>query len=198
MNNNEVWSDDSEFTRISLIVARLGHSVLSPIIRPDETPNVLPINGIKTKYFCFMRISHNEIASRKFSCDCPPCIKAGSNVWRIGKQCENFDMIGPWKHHQVLPDDGTWRRIYSYLETEGRNIDNVWNDVCGCMASDHDGYPEMGCGDGGTLLQCTYCYNAFHMSCVGLCERRKAPSGTWACPACVIVARIHISNEDDE
>ena len=37
-------------------------------------------------------------------------------------------------------------------------------------------------------------YNAFHMSCVGLCERKKAPSGDWAC---VIVARIHISNEDE-
>ena len=65
--------------------------------------------------------------------------------------------------------------------------------VGACVCSEHDGHPEMGCGEGGTLLQCTYCYNAFHMSCVGLCERKKAPSGVWACPACVIVARDNIS-----
>ena len=193
-----MWSDDSEYSKIALIVGQLGHSVLTPIIRPDEVPNVTSINGIKTKYFCFMRISHNEIGSRKFSCDCQPCANAGPNVWRIGNQCENFDQIGPWKRHQVLPDDGTWSLIYSYLEEEGRNTDKVWNDVCGCMSCDRDGYPEMGCGEGGTLLKCTYCYNAFHMSCVGLCERKKAPSGAWACPACVIVARTNITPEDND
>ena len=117
-----MWSDDSEYSKIALIVGQLGHSVLTPIIRPDEVPNVTSINGIKTKYFCFMRISHNEIGSRKFSCDCQPCVNAGPNAWRIGNQCENFDQIGPWKRHQVLPDDGTWSLIYSYLEEEGGTL----------------------------------------------------------------------------
>jgi Zn-finger protein len=190
-----VWSIDSEYSKTAKIVGRVGHSVLSPTTRPDEVPNVTSISGIKKKYFCFMRISHNEIGARKFSCDCQPCMAAGANAWNLGKKCENFDKIGPWKRHRVLPDNGTWRRIYDYLENEGRNVDEMWNDVCGCMCSEYDGYPEMGCGEGGTLLQCTYCYNAFHMSCVGLCERKKAPSGVWACPACVIVARDNISDD---
>ena len=34
--NNEMWSDDVEYSKIALIVGQLGHSVLTPIIRPDH------------------------------------------------------------------------------------------------------------------------------------------------------------------
>lgn len=49
---------------------------------------------------------------------------------------------------------------------------------------------SFGCGEGGTLIGCTFCFNAAHSSCCGLGDQRKnAPRGDWACLACIDHAR---------
>ena len=48
----------------------------------------------------------------------------------------------------------------------------------------------FGCGEGGRLVGCTFCFNAAHTQCCGLGDKRThAPRGDWACPACVDHAR---------
>ena len=51
----------------------------------------------------------------------------------------------------------------------------------------------FGCGEGGKLIGCTFCFNAAHSSCCGLGDHRvNAPRGDWACPACIDHARSQL------
>ena len=68
------------------------------------------------------------------------------------------------------------------------------HSVCGCEESPDDGIPELGCGEGDTLLGCSYCSQAYHMKCIDLVGRKKSPRGTWACPACVMYAREKVKD----
>ena len=44
---------------------------------------------------------------------------------------------------------------------------------------------EFGCGDGGSVVKCTFCYNVAHLKYCGYGDNRKnAPKGDWACPSC--------------
>ena len=57
----------------------------------------------------------------------------------------------------------------------------------------------FGCGEGGTLIGCTFCFNAAHSSCCGLGDQRKnAPRGDWACPACIDHAREQLRELRDD
>ena len=51
----------------------------------------------------------------------------------------------------------------------------------------------FGCGEGGALIGCTFCFNAGHTACCGLGDQRtNAPRGDWACPACIDHARTQL------
>ena len=51
----------------------------------------------------------------------------------------------------------------------------------------------FGCGEGGTLIKCMFCFNVAHSSCCGLGDQRvNAPQGDWACPACIDHARAQL------
>ena len=51
----------------------------------------------------------------------------------------------------------------------------------------------FGCGEGGRLIGCTFCFNAAHSSCCGLGDHRtNTPKGDWACPACIDHARAQL------
>ena len=94
----------------------------------------------------------------------------------------------------MFPDDEAWDEIYKFLNDEGRNDTGKWNDTCGVLMDDGTDTLEFGCGDGGVLLKCTHCHAAFHFDCCGLGDqRKKAPKGDFACPACVSHARQQIN-----
>ena len=57
----------------------------------------------------------------------------------------------------------------------------------------------FGCGEGGRLIGCTFCFNSAHAECCGLGDQRvNAPRGDWACPACVDHARAQLKCDSDD
>ena len=185
----EDWSDGGLCMR-EMRSLPPGYDVLDPIDRDSDVPPVLPIPGIRTDYFCFGPCSSTHVWVRRKSCHCESCLPAGRKVFTIGKECKNYDVCGPWIKVRVFPDDDVWKRIYEYLDAEGRNETGKWNDTCGVLMDDGTETMEFGCGEGGVLLKCTYCHAAFHYECCGLGDQRqKAPTGDWACPSCVSHAR---------
>ena len=59
----------------------------------------------------------------------------------------------------------------------------------------------FGCGEGGRLIGCTFCFNSAHAECCGMGDQRtNAPRGDWACPACIDHARLQLmgGNDDDD
>ena len=108
----------------------------------------------------------------------------------------NYDTCGPWRVFTVKPNDEEWDRVISFLTKEGKNTTGRWNDYCGCYAERFD--PEtqqvllkeeeltFGCGEGGIIFGCAFCFNAAHAVCCGMGDQRSnAPRGDWACPACI-------------
>lgn len=130
------------------------------IKRPEEKPSITSIPNIKTKWFCFMSVGSNRIACRERSCHCLRCLVAGSRAHllpRTGlsktvthkstahihthqcihtctgpKKCLNYETCGPWRIYTVIPDDKEWDKLITFLNTEGRNEEQRWNDYCGC------------------------------------------------------------------
>ena len=52
---------------------------------------------------------------------------------------------------------------------------------------------SFGCGEGGDIFGCAFCFNSAHAACCGFGDRRtKAPRGDWACPACIDHARSEL------
>ena len=97
--------------------------------------------------------------------------------------------------------------MIEFLNKEGRNRTNKWNDYCGCYAQRFDEVTQrmilqeeeltFGCGGGGKLIGCTFCFNVTHSSCCGLGDQRKnAPRGDWACPVCMDHVREQLKNDD--
>ena len=57
----------------------------------------------------------------------------------------------------------------------------------------------FGCGEGGRLIGCTFCFNSAHAECCGLGDQRtNAPRGDWACPACIDHARDQLKSDSDD
>ena len=57
----------------------------------------------------------------------------------------------------------------------------------------------FGCGEGGKLIGCTFCFNAAHAECCGMGDQRtSAPRGDWACPACVDHTRSQLAGGSDD
>ena len=81
--DSDVWSAESEYTKI--LTNLTTSDILDPISRPVEPPNVSPIKGMKTTWFCFCAVTHDEVAVRRFSCDCQACMNVERNVTHIGK-----------------------------------------------------------------------------------------------------------------
>ena len=79
-----------------------GYDVLDPIDRDSECPPVMGIPGMKTTYFCFGPCSSTHVWVRKKSCNCRPCVRSGPKVFTIGRQCENYDVCGPWTKVSVF------------------------------------------------------------------------------------------------
>ena len=190
------WEDGGKHSVAAAKVAPHGHRVLDPIKRPESKPQICSIPGMKTRWFCFMPVGSNRIATRERSCHCAPCRDAGHHVYRIGRKCMNYDTCGPWRVFTVKPNDDEWDRVIAFLTKEGKNTTGRWNDYCGCYAERLD--PEtqqfrlqeeeltFGCGEGGAIFGCTFCFNSAHAVCIGLGDQRtSAPRGDWACPACV-------------
>ena len=48
------------------------------------------------------------------------------------KRCLNYETCGPWRIYTVVPDDKEWDRVIAFLNEEGRNEEQRWNDYCGC------------------------------------------------------------------
>ena len=86
---------------------------------------------------------------------------------------------------QLLRDEGG--------KGNGYNRTGKWNDYCGCYHQHEENGVmvmtdelEFGCGDGGSVVKCTFCYNVAHLKCCGYGDNRKnAPKGDWACPSCM-------------
>ena len=115
---------------------------------------------------------------------------------RIGRKCMNYDTCGPWQVFTVKPNDEEWDRVIAFLVKEGKNITGRWNDYCGCYAERFDPDTQQillkeeeltfGCGEGGNIFGCAFCFNSAHVVCCGMGDQRSsAPRGDWACPACV-------------
>ena len=133
-----------------------------PIDRPEEKPSITSIPNIKTKWFCFMSVGSNRIACRERSCHCLRCLVAGNRAHLLPKtglsktvtqsqhthqlithtstthshtgpkKCLNHETCGPWRIYTVVPDDKEWDRVIAFLNEEGRNEEQRWNDYCGC------------------------------------------------------------------
>ena len=104
----------------------------------------------------------------------------------------------------VLPDGEIVRtnresRILDFLEEEGRipfTNANRWADVCGTANDNPDDNFMKGCDQGiiggddakRILVLCTFCLNAYHPGCAGLCPTIRRYRDDWACPECVYVA----------
>ena len=97
--------------------------------------------------------------------------------------------------------------MIEFLNKEGRNRTNKWNDYCGCYAQRFDEVTQrmvlqeeeltFGCGEGGKLIGCTFCFNVTHSSCCGLGDQRKnTPRGDWVCPVCMDHVREQLKNDD--
>ena len=57
----------------------------------------------------------------------------------------------------------------------------------------------FGCGEGGRLIGCTFCFNSAHAECCGLGDQRvNAPRGDWACPACIDHTRDQLKGDSDD
>lgn len=182
----EKWGVGGKHSAGAARVLKQGHTVLEPVQRPESEPSVRRIEGIKTDYFCFLNADHDQIACRRKSCHCQPCLDSGSDAYKLGRGvCQNYKTCGPWILKRTTTDDTEWDRLFDFLRDEGYNTVKKWNDYCGCYADDQETL-TFGCGEGGHLLKCTFCFNSGHMSCCGLGDHRsKAPKGEWACPACM-------------
>jgi hypothetical protein len=91
--------------------------------------------------------------------------------------------------------------ILDFLEEEGRitytNPDK-WNDTCGVAGEAAEDLPHAltGCDrpiveedeKKRCLVLCTFCLNAYHPACAGLCPTIRRVKDDWACPECVYVA----------
>ena len=86
-------------------------------------------------------------------------------------------------------------KIMGVLEEEGRMAytdPGKWNGTCGSCNEDLPAAIE-GCDKGidetddskRCLLLCTYCLNAYHPGCAGLCPTIRRLKDDWACPECV-------------
>ena len=179
-----------------------GHTVMSPIDRDVPKPEVRRIPGIKTKFFCFLTVGiGNRIACRRLSCFCDPCVEAGPDVYLLGSRCENYETCGPWELHFINENDDEWSQLIDLLRKEGYNETGEHNDYCGCYVERFDPDTQsmktqsdeltFGCGLGGHLLKCSFCFNTSHLNCCGFGEDRvKAPRNDWACPACINHAQL--------
>ena len=57
----------------------------------------------------------------------------------------------------------------------------------------------FGCGEGGRLIKCTFCFNAAHAECCALGDQRtNAPRGDWTCPTCIDHARSQVQLTDND
>ena len=57
----------------------------------------------------------------------------------------------------------------------------------------------FGCGEGGRLIGCTFCFNSAHAECCGLEDQcTNVPRGDWACPACIGHARDQLKCDSDD
>ena len=57
----------------------------------------------------------------------------------------------------------------------------------------------FGCGEGGRLIGCTFCFNSAHAECCGLGDQRtNAPRGDWACPVCIDHASEQLMSDNDD
>ena len=99
--------------------------------------------------------------------------------------------------------------MIAFLTKEGKNTTGRWNDYCGCYAERFDPDTQQvllkeeeltfGCGEGGNIFGCAFCFNSAHAVCCGMGDQRSsAPRGDWACPACVDHVTKQLKQLDDE
>ena len=82
---------------------------------------------------------------------------------------------GSWKHVRMFADDEEWDSLIQLLRDEGGkdrgyNRTGKWNDYCGCYHQrEENGVMvttdelEFGCGEGGHVVKCTFCFNVTHL-----------------------------------
>jgi hypothetical protein len=76
-----------------------------------------------------------------------------------------------------------------------------WNDTCGPAPNDdlpvhvegHNHPAVAGDEKKRFLVLCSFCLNACHPACAGLCPTVRRVKDDWACPECACVAEEHLN-----
>ena len=75
--DSDVWSAGSEYMKILINLTTNNIIHLGPDL---ETSRIM-----RTIWFCFFIVTHDEVVVRRYSCDYQTCLNARRNVTHIGK-----------------------------------------------------------------------------------------------------------------